>query len=77
MCCVRLGGQYGLEVGGGGSTLETGLDYVERMDGECGYCAGGEAGDGLDQRGRQARMVFIHIMRAMVWSCCGVEGKRL
>lgn len=46
--------------GSGGGTLKTSLDHVERMDGEGRNCTGGEAGDGLNQRGGEARMVFIH-----------------
>jgi hypothetical protein len=41
--------------------LEAGLDHVEGMDGECRYGASGEASDGLDQRGGEARMVVIHM----------------
>jgi hypothetical protein len=43
-----------------GQTLQAGLDHVERVDGERGDGAGGQAGDGLDQRGREGRMVFVH-----------------
>ena len=42
-------------------TLEAGLNHVEGMDGECRYGASGEASDGLDQRGGEARMVVIHM----------------
>lgn len=47
-------------------TLQAGLDYVERVDGERGDGAGGQAGDSLDQRGREARMVFVHKGRGVV-----------
>ena len=47
-------------VGSGGGTLQARLDHVKGMDGECGDCAGGEAGNGLDQRGGEARMVVSH-----------------
>jgi hypothetical protein len=36
------------------------------MDGESGYRASGEAGNGLDQRGGEARMVFVHKARRVV-----------
>jgi hypothetical protein len=45
----------------GASTLKTGLDHVQRVHSERGDGAGGEAGDGLDQRGGEARMVFCHV----------------
>jgi hypothetical protein len=70
------------ELGGGGKgrpTLETRLDHVQGVDGEGGYRAGGEAGDGLDQRGGEARMVFIHKGRGtaviiMVWKLLAREN---
>jgi len=43
-----------------GGTLKPGFDHVQRMDGEGGSCASCEAGNGLDQRGREARMVVVH-----------------
>ena len=39
------------------------------MDGECGDCAGGEAGNGLDQRGGEAHMVVSH-KGGLKLSCC-------
>jgi hypothetical protein len=59
--------------------LETRLDHVQGVDGEGGYRAGGEAGDGLDQRGGEARMVFIHKGRGtaviiMVWKLLAREN---
>jgi hypothetical protein len=43
-----------------GSTLESGFDHIEGMDGKCGTCASCEASNGLDQRGGEARMVVVH-----------------
>jgi hypothetical protein len=43
-----------------GSTLKSGFDHIEGMDGESGACASGKAGHGLDQRGRETRMVVVH-----------------
>ncbi len=44
----------------GRATLQTRLNHIQRMDRKRRDCAGGEASDGLDQRGREARMVFGH-----------------
>ena len=41
-------------------TLKAGLDHIQWMNGERGDGAGGQAGNGLDQRGGEARMVFVH-----------------
>ena len=50
----------------GSLTLKTGFNHVEGMDGQCRYGTGREAGDGLDQRGRETRMVFTHVIRAVL-----------
>jgi hypothetical protein len=53
-------GHCGLEQEKGRHTLQTGLDHVERVHGKRGDGAGRQASNGLDQRGREARMVFVH-----------------
>jgi hypothetical protein len=45
---------------GRGGTLKSGFDHVQRMDDEGGCCASCEAGNGLDQRGREPRMGVTH-----------------
>jgi hypothetical protein len=74
---LRGGWHSGLDYGEELPTLETGLDHIEGMDGESGYRAGREAGNGLDQRGGEARMVFVHKVRRVVdvIMVC-VEGKK-
>jgi len=47
------------------------------MHGKRRYCAGGEASDGLDQRGREARMVFGHEGNVLyVMLEFGLRGKK-
>jgi hypothetical protein len=62
-----------------GQTLQAGLDHVERVDGERGDGAGGQAGDGLDQRGREARMVFVHkgggVVEVLMAWCLRTESR--
>ena len=61
MCCVGLGMvSTGREEDGGEGTLKPGFDHVEGMDGKRGSCASCKAGNGLDQRGGEARMVVVH-----------------
>ena len=49
------------------------------MDDESGDCAGAEASAGLDQRGGEARMLFIHskgIELFMAWGLAVFRGGR-
>lgn len=49
------------------------------MDDKSGYCAGAEASAGLDQRGGEARMIFIHSKGAewfMAWGLAVFKGSR-
>lgn len=49
------------------------------MDDEGGYCAGAEASAGLDQRGGEARMIFIHskgVELFMAWGLAVFKGSR-
>jgi hypothetical protein len=47
-------------------TLETGFDHVERMSCESSGCASGKAGNCLNQRRGETRMVVVH--RVMKWA---------
>lgn len=62
-----------------GRTLEACLDYVKRVDDEGGDCTGAEASAGLDQRGGEARMIFIHskgVELFMAWGLAVFKGSR-
>lgn len=59
-----------------GGTLKASLDHVEGMDCQSGDGAGGEAGDGFNERGREALMVGGH-REGKVGSCCGVRERRV
>jgi hypothetical protein len=54
--------------------LETGFDHIERMSCESTGYSSGKAGNGLNQRRGEARMVVVH--RVMRWACfCAMMKK--
>jgi len=55
-------------------TLQARFDHVKGMNSQRGCGASGEASDGLNQRGREARMVVIHRAMGMAW--LSLRGKK-
>ena len=55
VCCLARGIKKG--------TLKASFDYVQRVYRESCDRSSGEAGNGLNQRGRETRMVVIHERR--------------